>query len=763
MRMQAVKQNNPSKALQLGTLGQMWDYYKLDFSQDYHSLNFAQQNYLSEIAQAIGYHKPKNANGSTSRYLFAFLARSPKALQKVLDKLKVQNPGEIEAVNPNYSFYVKIVKASKPTFWYADKIGKIFEVRDEGGNTYQVYEYGHEARGGINKNDAVKVRAEHATGRVGWKRRNAGEIEAANPTAELTQARKAVKRLQSGRLGVRFRDNLAIQYKKLTDGYGFSHEIAKEAQRLEKSVEKIEAGKNGATETTAANPRKYDYRISHYGGSKMYSIKLPTPFDNWVLDRNGHIWRTPTRAEAVKVWRHYCENVDPERAYRTITELKGYYENPSLTDFRAKYLKGTLTVNDILEVEPQLTREQAEKTLRTMLAMRPKKGDMIGKREDEPKGRYTSRENNPQIQKTFKTLRQAERFQDKLYGQYDYVRLVRSPMFTEGGVYVWDVRNGNGAGVAGNPSNVSYVSKVWAMPGTTLIGGVKTNTSARFESEHDAKQWVWTLLEIAGNNIGRQETVKVNKPPQIRAERNGAGVVGNPGTVKYYQTSFSDSPRHGWTRDQRFDTLQEAKDEVARQTNLDRSVYWRIDGYNDNHRLVKSFPIRANGADAKRNHTAAEFRNHQKIKLAELIAMFQGQHKGEKIRVAESDYTPRDKYKLGYLVQLKIKDARKIVPINFDGESYLAADLRNNLLIVGKDSCLEGVRRPSRGGLKYLGELIQIDYVTAKKHIGGGKTIRFYHKLGEVTGEHPNLFMDDEGFLIIQGGGYDVWDVGIVN
>ncbi len=96
----------------------------------------------------------------------------------------------------------------------------------------------------------------------------------------------------------------------------------------------------------------------------------------------------------------------------------------------------------------------------------------------------------------------------------------------------------------------------------------------------------------------------------------------------------------------------------------------------------------------------------------------------------------------------------------------LSADRRDNLHVSGKDAKItlpNGIKRPAKGQLKYLGELVQIDYVTAKKHIENGETVRFFHKLGEVTKEVPNLFIDHEGFPIVQGGGYEIWDVGIVN
>ena len=43
------------------------------------------------------------------------------------------------------------------------------------------------------------------------------------------------------------------------------------------------------------------------------------------------------------------------------------------------------------------------------------------------------------IAKRFDTLRQAERFQNRLYGKYDRVTLVSSPRFGESGLYVWSI------------------------------------------------------------------------------------------------------------------------------------------------------------------------------------------------------------------------------------------------------------------------------------------------------------------------------------
>ena len=43
------------------------------------------------------------------------------------------------------------------------------------------------------------------------------------------------------------------------------------------------------------------------------------------------------------------------------------------------------------------------------------------------------------IRKYFKTLEEAEQFQNSLYDDYDFVRLVKSPRFSEDGYYTWEV------------------------------------------------------------------------------------------------------------------------------------------------------------------------------------------------------------------------------------------------------------------------------------------------------------------------------------
>lgn len=44
------------------------------------------------------------------------------------------------------------------------------------------------------------------------------------------------------------------------------------------------------------------------------------------------------------------------------------------------------------------------------------------------------------ITKWFETLKQAERHQNRLYNQYDYVRLIKSPRYHDTGTYIWEVK-----------------------------------------------------------------------------------------------------------------------------------------------------------------------------------------------------------------------------------------------------------------------------------------------------------------------------------
>jgi hypothetical protein len=43
------------------------------------------------------------------------------------------------------------------------------------------------------------------------------------------------------------------------------------------------------------------------------------------------------------------------------------------------------------------------------------------------------------ISKRFRTIKQAERYQNSLYNKFPYVRLISSPVWSEEGLYQWEV------------------------------------------------------------------------------------------------------------------------------------------------------------------------------------------------------------------------------------------------------------------------------------------------------------------------------------
>lgn len=48
----------------------------LDLTADFFTLSSSTVLELADVAKAVGYRRPRNANGSTARYFFAYLARA---------------------------------------------------------------------------------------------------------------------------------------------------------------------------------------------------------------------------------------------------------------------------------------------------------------------------------------------------------------------------------------------------------------------------------------------------------------------------------------------------------------------------------------------------------------------------------------------------------------------------------------------------------------------------------------------------------------
>lgn len=243
---------------------------------------------------------------------------------------------------------------------------------------------------------------------------------------------------------------------------------------------------------------------------------------------------------------------------------------------------------------------------------------------------------------------------------------------------------------------------------------------------------------------------------KARNTRKTRAVKRNPRSSKtvYYLVTES---LHIISRSSDFDKLQTYAD--RHNESVGRREYFVIS--KGDYEIAKKSNT---GTIKKPNSPATEFVKSQTNKLRELAKRFQGHYSGDQRRLLESDHAPNGKYRLGHLKLLRIKRKGRKNPIDitFDGDSMLSADVKNNLWVTGRSSRITNIKLVPNG-MVYLGELQQVDYITAKSHIENGNLVHFYHKAGEVTGELPKVFADHDGFPIIIGGNYDVWDVGIVN
>ncbi len=115
--------------------------------------------------------------------------------------------------------------------------------------------------------------------------------------------------------------------------------------------------------------------------------------------------------------------------------------------------------------------------------------------------------------------------------------------------------------------------------------------------------------------------------------------------------------------------------------------------------------------------------------------------------------TPKNVAKLGTLKLIDTETA-KITP---RGTVYLCADAKGKLHIVGSKNA-----PIYTGPAQSFGKIALIEYDAAKPHLYPGQgTIRFWHKLGEESGNRPTLIGDGKGGLRIRGGSYKVTREGL--
>lgn len=147
--------------------------------------------------------------------------------------------------------------------------------------------------------------------------------------------------------------------------------------------------------------------------------------------------------------------------------------------------------------------------------------------------------------------------------------------------------------------------------------------------------------------------------------------------------------------------------------------------------------------------------------IAEMSKRFQGRATGKTEEYYASDYAPRLNFSRGgKLVFLKLKGTT----VRVAGAVVAIDPKTEKLWIAGSDARGLFKRKAARKGeVLDFGEIDAICYLTAKQHIGSGKTYEYVHEFGEEGGRKPHLLIDYEGMPIIKGGSYKIRSAGIID
>lgn len=134
---------------------------------------------------------------------------------------------------------------------------------------------------------------------------------------------------------------------------------------------------------------------------------------------------------------------------------------------------------------------------------------------------------------------------------------------------------------------------------------------------------------------------------------------------------------------------------------------------------------------------------------------FQGKASTKSTALNFPNGTPANVYKLGSLHSITLADGRTIKP---SGKAvWLCADTKGKLHLGTTGERLTNAPKGS------LGKVKEVEYITSKPHLGDSKPARYFHQLGEETGEKPTLYSDGNGGLVFKGGAYSITSRGIVN
>ena len=134
---------------------------------------------------------------------------------------------------------------------------------------------------------------------------------------------------------------------------------------------------------------------------------------------------------------------------------------------------------------------------------------------------------------------------------------------------------------------------------------------------------------------------------------------------------------------------------------------------------------------------------------------FQGRASTKSTSLNFPNGTPANVYKLGTLHSITLQSGAVVKPA---GKTvWLCADPKGRLHLGTSGERL--VNAPKGA----LGKVKEVEYITTKPHLGDNKPTRYYHELGEETGQKPTLYSDGAGGLVFKGGATYVRSDGIHN
>lgn len=162
---------------------------------------------------------------------------------------------------------------------------------------------------------------------------------------------------------------------------------------------------------------------------------------------------------------------------------------------------------------------------------------------------------------------------------------------------------------------------------------------------------------------------------------------------------------------------------------------------------IKPAKVRSRNPKRKRNSTAAEQARNNRREFAGSYA--------KDAPLWFPSGTPDGLSKLGELALIKLSSGAEITPAS---SVWLCRDLKARLHL---GSVQKGAMLTVPAG--NYGPIKSIEYVEAKPQLGEKRPVVWVHKLGELTGEKPDLTVDTDGQVRIKGGAYSITWRGIEN